>query len=97
LNEESKGIVKKWLDEESNKKIEALHLKKDELFIPMTEEILLALAYLTEKEILFSTFYFLKLDCLIWGNYGLKYPIFFRNKEAQDRFNLLVKEISRDF
>lgn len=38
------------------------------------------LAYLSARELLFSTFYFTSPSCTIWCNYALNYPIFFLNE-----------------
>lgn len=35
------------------------------------------LADLSARELLFSTFYFTRPRCTVWGNYGLKYPVFY--------------------
>lgn len=39
------------------------------------------LADLTARELLFSTFYFTKPVCTVWGNWELKYPVFYNTKK----------------
>ncbi|MCI6190629.1 MAG: hypothetical protein MR691_11940 [Clostridium sp.] len=90
LKEEEREKVKLVLNENEIKIIEDLNLGKDEIFLRLNNEILEILLKLTAKEILFSTFYFTKSKCTIWGNYNMKYPIFFKNNEA---FMELKKEI----
>ena len=82
LNSDEKERVKRALSEDEVKIIEDLNLGKEEIFLRLNNEILEILLKLTTKEILFSTFYFTKSKCTIWGNYNMKYPIFFEDDEA---------------
>ena len=81
LSEGEKEKIRAALTEEEIKIIQNLNLGYDEIFLRLNEEILEILLKLTAKEILFSTFYFTKSQCAVWGNYNMKYPIFFKNKE----------------
>lgn len=54
-------------------KYEALN---DVTYLLLEKDILFLTAELNAKEILFSTYYFCKYPCTIWGNYNLKYPVF---------------------
>ena len=56
----------------------------------LTKEGLSFLADITLDEILLSTFYFTKFACTIWGNYGLKFPCFFRDKYVKDKYKDLA-------
>jgi len=56
------------------------------------------LAEVTATELLFSTFYFAKEKAVVWGNYGLKYPLFCESGEVLEQYikmaernNLLVE------
>ncbi|RBP57935.1 hypothetical protein DES36_1264 [Alkalibaculum bacchi] len=53
------------------------------IYFHLTEEILPFLIKITAQEILFSTFYFTKIPCTLWGNYELKFPIFFKDTQAK--------------
>lgn len=44
------------------------------------------LAEVTAAELLFSTFYFAKEKAVVWGNYGLKYPLFCESSEMLERY-----------
>lgn len=79
LDEESKNKVKDALDEKEIALIESLKLGEKEIFLRLNPELLEILLKLTAKEVLFSSFYFAKYPCLVWGNYGNKYPIFFKD------------------
>ena len=50
------------------------------------------------KEILFSTIYFTKIPCTIWGNYNNKFPIFYKSendltnyKNIAQKYNLIIE------
>ena len=86
-----KERVKRALSEDEVKIIEDLNLGKEEIFLRLNNEILEILLKLTAKEILFSTFYFTKSKCTIWGNYNMKYPIFFEDDEAFLEFKEDIK------
>lgn len=53
------------------------NLDKNTVYFKLTEEFAQFLINLSLKEILFSTFYFTKIPCTIWGNYNKKLPMFF--------------------
>lgn len=90
IDEEAKIRVKASLSEDEIVLIDSLNLTKDDLFIRLTPRLLEILLKLTAKEILFSTFYFTKYPCLVWGNYGMKYPVFFKDETVM---KIVEKEI----
>lgn len=53
------------------------------VYYPLTEEWIPLISRVTARGILFSTFYFGKYLCTLWGNYGLRYPIFFKDKKIR--------------
>ena len=61
------------------------------IYFPLTEEILPFSLKITAQEILFSTFYFTKIPCTLWGNYNLKFPIFFKDLEAKHIYEELAR------
>lgn len=82
IDEEAKSKVRVCLNEEEIELIESLELDKDNIFILLTPELLEILLKLTANEVLFSSFYFTKYPCLVWGNYGRKYPVFFKDESV---------------
>lgn len=52
----------------------------DVVFLKLDDDILDLTVQLNAKEILFSTYYFCKYPCTVWGNYDLKYPVFTESK-----------------
>lgn len=53
------------------------------IYYPLTEKWIPLVSRVTARELLFSTFYFGKYPCTLWGNYGLRYPIFFKDRETR--------------
>ena len=92
IDEEAKIRVKASLSEDEIVLIDSLKLTKDDLFIRLTPRLLEILLKLTAKEILFSSFYFTKYPCLVWGNYGRKYPVFFKDETVM---NIVKEAISK--
>ncbi len=84
LDQEEKDRVKLALDEKEIMVIENLQLTSEDIFLRLDSELLEILLKLTASEILFSSFYFTKYPCLIWGNYGKKYPMFFKDDSVME-------------
>ncbi|GKX67391.1 hypothetical protein [Inconstantimicrobium mannanitabidum] len=80
LDEDEKNKVKEALNEREIVIVESLQLSKDDIFVHLNDELLEILLKLTSKEVLFSTFYFTKYPTLVWGNYGRRYPVFFKDE-----------------
>ncbi|WP_300380830.1 hypothetical protein [Clostridium sp.] len=79
LDQESKNKVKGALNEKEIAFIESLKLMKEDIYFQLNSEILEILLKLTVNEVLFSSFYFTKYLCVVWGNYDKKYPVFFKD------------------
>lgn len=79
LDKEAKNKVKAELYEKEIMVIESLELSAEDIFLRLNSEILEILLKLTVKEVLFSSFYFAKYPCVVWGNYGKRYPVFFKD------------------
>lgn len=80
LDEDEKNKVKEALNEKENIIVESLQLSKDDIFLKLNVELLEIFLKLTANEVLFSTFYFTKYPTLVWGNYGRRYPVFFKDE-----------------
>ncbi len=65
---------------------------RESIYFALDEELLNFLLDITMNELLFSTFYFTKYPCTVWGNYGLKFPLFFKNEQIRDRYLKLAEE-----
>lgn len=76
------------LDEEARSKVDSsltkeeidyvLRIVDDSLYYPLDETLLAITFKLSADEILFSSFYFCKVPSTIWGNYGLRWPVFYK-------------------
>lgn len=92
LEEADKERLKKLLGEEDRLLLD--HIEKElvgeGIYFRLTRDILPFMARLCTREILFSTFYFTKIPCTIWGNYNLRFPCFFYKEEEMK----LYQEIS---
>lgn len=78
------------LDDEARNKIDSVLNKKEKFYLerlskpaniseiiyPLDEDIIHILVKLNYLEILFSTFYFTKNPCTMWGNYNHEYVMF---------------------
>lgn len=80
LTDEERAAVLSNLPKNSRDYILALNAGPDDLYYQLDgpdDPGLFILADLSAREFLFSTFYFTRPRCTVWGNYGLKYPIFY--------------------
>lgn len=82
LDQDAKNKVRSALDEKEILLIESLHLSRNDIFVRLDNELLEILLKLTASEVLFSSFYFTKHPCTVWGNYDRKYPVFFENQDV---------------
>lgn len=81
LTKTEKESVNQFLNQKQKDYIESLALKETDIYFQLDDMLLEITMHLSAKEALFSTFYFTKYKCTIWGNYNLKYPIFYENEE----------------
>lgn len=83
LSIEDRERLRSFLDKDERKFLEKHieNINKDAIYFKLTEEFIEFLTNISLKEILFSTFYFTKIPCTIWGNYNRKFPIFFKSEK----------------
>ena len=82
LTGEEQAAVLSRLPVSSQEYILSLDAGPDDLYYQLDgpdDPGLAILADLSARELLFSTFYFTRPVCTVWGNYGLKYPVFYRH------------------
>ncbi len=80
LTGQEKEAVLSHLSDSSREYILALDAGPDDLYYQLDgpdDPGLAILADLSARELLFSTFYFTRPRCTVWGNYDLKYPVFY--------------------
>lgn len=82
LEEESKEKFRRGLTAAEKDELKDIE-RTQAIYYPLTQECIPMISKVTARELLFSTFYFEKYPCTLWGNYGLRYPIFFKDKETR--------------
>lgn len=82
LEEESKEKFRRGLTAAEREELADME-RTQAVYYPLTQEWIPMASKVTARELLFSTFYFGKYLCTLWGNYGLRYPIFFGDKETR--------------
>lgn len=94
LDEEAKSNIFKLLDEEDITILKKYihHIEEETIYFKLQKEAIPFITRLCTREILFSTFYFTKFPCTIWGNYNMRFPIFFDNKDNVDKYKEVSKE-----
>lgn len=80
LQENEKEKLLATLSEQEKKEIEDL---AEDIYYPLKQKWIGLISKITAEEKLFSTLYFEKYPCTLWGNYGLRYPIFFRDGKTR--------------
>lgn len=82
LEEDSKEKFRRGLTAAEREELADME-RTQTIYYPLTQEAIPVISKVTARELLFSTFYFGKYLCTLWGNYGLRYPIFFKDKETR--------------
>ena len=79
------------LNDEDNLTLENFEKNYHEknIYFKLTKESIPFITRLSTREILFSTIYFTKYPCTIWGNYNKSFPIFYHdNNDIQQYLNI---------
>ena len=76
LPEDGRKKIEETLTDEEKRYLQELKGKADGIIFPLDEQLIRLLAKLNEKEMLFSTFYFMNPESTWWGNYGGTYVVF---------------------
>lgn len=76
LNETEKQKVHTILTSKQIKYLDNLHIKTEQIYFRLTEDLFQIAFQLTITEMLFSTFYFSKNPMTIWGNYDNNFVVF---------------------
>ncbi len=76
LDNEAKKKVNSILNEEEINYIKAISSSWEEIIFSLDEILISIIIKLNNTEMLFSTFYFTKEPCTLWGNYHGEYIVF---------------------
>ena len=90
LTQEAQQKLSTVLNEEQMFYVQKITKNATTVFYQLTKELLEITAVLNAKEMLFSTYYFSKIPCTIWGNYERKYPIFYKNEEVREKIEGII-------
>ena len=63
------------------------------IYFKLTKESIPFITRLSTREILFSTIYFTKYPCTIWGNYNKSFPIFYHNNNDIQQYLNIKNEL----
>lgn len=68
------------------------NLDKEKIYFKVVnEEILDIIVKLNTRNMFFTTFYFLENELTLWGNYDLKFPMFFKDYEILKGYEEIAK------
>lgn len=82
LSGEQRDAFTAGLSEAEKECLSTLETEKKQVYYPLERGNLKFFAEITAREWLFSTFYFNRQKALLWGNYGMEYPLFCKEKET---------------
>lgn len=94
LEEERNRLASSFPDSKKQlwmKLIRSFSITEKDLYFTLEDPLFLEmLNFLTCKEILFSSFYFTRFPCTVWGNFNLSYPIIFRDNASKEAYKNLI-------
>lgn len=94
LNNESINFIKRNLDYEDIKIFdELLKLVNEQSIYYKLEnkKYINLLTKLCTRELFFITFYFYKFPCTLWGNYNMKFPLFYNDSDNISNYINIAK------
>lgn len=92
LSEDDKQRLKALISDEDKVILEGFEKSYSEknIYFKLTKEIIPFIIRLSTREILFSTIYFTKYPCTIWGNYNNKFPVFYKYENQIDLYRRVM-------
>lgn len=94
LSESDKNKFKEMLDSEDKEFIRNFEKKNNDsgIYFKLSKEFIPFINRLNSREIFFSTIYFTKESLTIWGNYNKKFPVFYLESTALNKYEELAKK-----
>ena len=99
IDSNSVDIIYRGLDEEDRyifNKIKGIK-PRSYFFMVLDEKVLKLFVKMCTRELFFITFYFSKHPITIWGNYNLKFPIFYKEDVEFQKYKEILKEFNINF
>ena len=94
LSDEDKQKIEDMLPDEDKKILKEIKQYQFKgIYFYLTKELIHFIVRLSTREILFSTIYFTKVPCTVWGNYGMRFPCFFETKENIDIYKIISEDL----
>ena len=99
LSEEDRDKLEKMLSGDDRKFMQEFKDKSTGagIYYYLSLDSIPFISRLNSREILFSTIYFTKEECTIWGNYNKKFPIFYKDEcvlmkyiEIANKYGLII-------
>jgi len=87
--EEQKRFMKA-LDERQREMAENFAVDRQNVYYRLDEKNLPFLSSITARELLFSSFYFVRYKAVVWGNYNMKYPLFCESEEVLEYYIVMA-------
>lgn len=92
LSVEEKAVFTGGLTETEKVMLQTFETDNDQVFYLLDEEAMDFLFEVTARNWLFTTFYFIGKDVMVWGNYNLEFPIFCKTQIVLDSHLTLAKK-----
>lgn len=96
LSKESIEFIKENIEEEEHILLdEILNIgNEDTIYFEINNEKYLSLlTKLNTRELFFTTFYFYQSNITIWGNYNMKFPLFYENEDDIKPYLDIIKNL----
>lgn len=95
LDSEAISKIVEVLDEKEQKEFLELieNIDEDKIYFKVVnEDILDIIVKLNTRNMFFTTFYFLENELTLWGNYDLKFPMFFKEYDVLEGYKEIAKK-----
>lgn len=90
LEKQEREVFEKGLTENEKVLFEEIEKSAKDIYYRLTKEMLEFTLSITGREWMFSTFYFSKIPCTLWGNYNMNCPLFFQEEKGKQYYKDLA-------
>lgn len=95
LSKDDRDRLKEMIDYEDKLFISEFEREDNEgcIYFRLSMDSIPFINKLNSREILFSTMYFTKEPCTIWGNYNKKFPVFYKDSNIINKYEDIAMKI----